>query len=120
MKKHTFKFKHFLFICFIFSPFLSKSQEVLPLKEKTNNKSKDSIIIARYLRTIENNRLVFRNASVGKESIVLNFKVPKVKVYNAASYYADGKFACFPFNSWGPYQVPFHLNQPIVVPAREK
>jgi len=30
----------------------------------------------------------------------------------------NGKFTYHPSSSWGPYQIPFHLNQPIVVPSK--
>jgi len=120
MKKYTLETKYLTLFCLSFIPFLSVSQEAVDLKIKSVSQAKDSIIISKYLKNIESSRSIFRMISKNDSPIKLNFKVPRVKIYNSADYYADGKFAYYPFNSWGPYQVPFHLNQPIFVPLKEK
>lgn len=105
------------------APFQVKCQESLPSSD--NQSVKNAAIISHYLQNIERNRLYLvpvptSNSPIKNSPIKLNFKIPQVKVYNAADYYVDGKFSCLPFNSWGRHQVPFHLNQPIFIQVKEK
>jgi hypothetical protein len=98
-------------------PIDSKCQEDVVTKKIAG---KDSVAIVRYLKNTEKNRLYFATLPASNSPIKLNFKIPQVKVYNAADYYVDGKFSCMPFYRWGPHQVPFHLNQPIFIQVRER
>ncbi|MCZ8217034.1 MAG: hypothetical protein O9262_12380 [Cyclobacteriaceae bacterium] len=98
-------------------PIDSKCQESVTARKIT---AKDSVAITRYLKHTEKNRLYFATLPTINNPIKLNFKIPQVKVYNAADYYVDGRFSCMPFNSWGPHQVPFHLHQPIFIQVRER
>lgn len=120
MKKYILETKHIAFFCLSLIPFFSLGQEVIDLKSKSVSQAEDSILISKYLRSIESSRSSFKLTPKNDSPIKLNFRIPRVRIYNAADYYADGKFAHYPFNSWGPYQVPFHLNQPIIVPLKEK
>jgi hypothetical protein len=120
MNNYMLKLSFLAFVSFMFYPLISKSQQVVYSKGTAITETKDSIVISRYLSSIEYARSIPKISPIVKQPIRLNFQIPRVRVYNAATYYADGKFANFPFNSWGPYQVPFHLNQPIIVPLKEK
>ncbi len=99
-------------------PFFSLSQQTVDLKIKGVRQAKDSILISKYLQNIESGSSILRITTANESPIKLNFKIPRVKIYNAADYYVDGKFTYHPSSSWGPYQIPFHLNQPIVVPSK--
>ena len=105
-----------LFVSLI--PFFSSGQQIVELKIKGERQAKDSITLSNYFRNIE--RIRFGIIAEKDKPFKLTFEIPRVKIYNLADYYADGKFAYYPFNSWGPYQVPFHLNQRIIVPLKEK
>lgn len=123
MRECIFKLKYCVFICFVLFPLISKSQQVTLLKgsrviESTD--SSDSMIVSRYLYNIQYSRFTFETSPLVRQPFTLNFQVPRVKIYNAADYYVIGNLRDMPFASWGPYQVPFHLNQPIVVPVKEK
>ncbi len=120
MNEYLVTLKCCVFICLAFLPFKTRSQQVVFVKSSNIVESTDSAIISRYLYNICYNPVISETSPLIKHSFKLNFQVPKIKVYNAADYYVDGKFSDLPFNSWGPYQVPFHLNQPIVVPIKEK
>ncbi|NBP67418.1 MAG: hypothetical protein EBR30_09790 [Cytophagia bacterium] len=98
-------------------PIDSRCQEATAARITT---AKDSVAIVRYLKHTEKNRLYFATLPTSNKPLKLNFKIPQVKVYNAADYYVDGRFSCMPFNSWGPHQVPFHLHQPIFIQVRER
>lgn len=122
-RKYFWKLERIAIICFVLSPLISISQQVIYLKNSRvieSTDSIDSIIVSKFLRNIRYNYAISETSPLIKQSFKLNFQIPKVKVYNASDYYVDGKFRDLPFNSWGPYQVPFHLNQLIVVPIKEK
>jgi hypothetical protein len=117
MKKFVKAIQLSVVSAFFLLPFDSKCQEGIVTNKIA---TKDSTAIALYLKSTEKNRLYFATLPTTNSPIKLNFKIPQVKVYNAASYYVDGKFSCLPFNSWGPHQVPFHLNQPIFIQVKER
>lgn len=98
-------------------PFHTKCQEGIVTNKIVN---KDSVAIARYFKNIEKNRLYFTTLPTSNSPIKLNFKIPQVKVYNAADYYVDGRFSYLPYTLWERNQVPFHLNQPIFIQVKER
>jgi hypothetical protein len=115
------KIKYTILILIISSLFLlpldSKCQEDIVTKKIT---LKDSITISGYFKNIEKNRLYFNTLPTSNSPIKLNFKIPQVKVYNAADYYVDGRFSYLPYTLWERNQVPFHLNQPIFIQVKER
>lgn len=117
MKKFVKTIQLSVISAFFLLPFDSKCQEGIVTNKIA---TKDSVAIARYLKNTEKNRLYFATLPTTNSPIKLNFKIPQVKVYNAADYYVDGRFSYLPYNLRERNQVPFHLNQPIFIQVKER
>jgi hypothetical protein len=99
--------------------YLCQGQNIIQLR--SNASSTDTLALTRYLETLRRSRLAVEKDSVSKRKpLPMNFPIPKVKIYNAANYYADGKFSCLPFHEWAHHKTPYHLNQQIIVPLKKE
>lgn len=97
-------------------PFMACAQETNDVKPVNTSPSDRLVLMNRYRAALENNNtMMMQRTAIQQQSFRLNVKTPEVRFYNTADFYADGRLSCVPLYSWGPYQVPFHLNQPIVV-----
>jgi hypothetical protein len=101
----------------ISTSFYASCQELLPIK---NTPFKEYRFKSNLLQSQTARNTSYQYNTFRKNSVKLTFTIPQVRVYNAADFYVDGKFSCLPFSSWGPYQTPFYLNQPIVVTVKER
>lgn len=111
------KYIMFITVLVVVLPCVTFAQDTSEVKPVDTSKENRLVLVNRYMMSVENNRtmLLRTKPQFSQQAFRSNLKTPEVRFFNAADFYADGRFTCMPMTNWGHYQVPFHLNQNFVV-----